>query len=548
MSHRIPTCLRPLALAALLAAPSLALPATGNGWCHLTPFTAETPAMLEFYGWEVELGDHWAFALNRGDDTVDAYRRDGGSWSRVQTLASPSGGFDQFGASIALHGQDLYIGAPQSDLMGDSAGAVFRFTETDGTWTYTQTIVSPWADPFDRFGTAIDVDDGWLAVGVYGGDPTGAIDVLHDDGGTWVAHARLQHPDAVKIGHTVAIHGTDDGFFANVFVADPNAYGHTGAAFHARVHPFGYQWGPSVQAPVPESNDAFAFDLDFDGEHLVIGSAWEEQLGLTTGAAYVYDVDGSVFPPNIVLAESLLPEASQVGSEFGKHVAVDGGRIAIAAPQSFANEVSQPGAVYVYRPTQLGNGWELEDRLVREGGQHGDLLGGALAIAGTQVLAGAWNAGGNGTGELVLFSLTSQQMAGGLAPVDVLATAETYGEGKPGALGVPVITLEQLPVPGETSHVVLSQVPNGSSPVLLVSLSPAAIPFDLGTLLVGDPMVIIALPPVVALNQLDLSWTVPDDLVLAGVEVFAQAMVIDPAGFGPKQTAQSRGLKLIIGY
>ena len=99
MSHRIPTSLRPLALAALLVSPAFAAPGDGNGWCHLTPWISDAPEQFGFYGWEVELGADWAFVLDQGDDTVDVYQRDGGHWSRVQSLASPGQDYEQFGTA-----------------------------------------------------------------------------------------------------------------------------------------------------------------------------------------------------------------------------------------------------------------------------------------------------------------------------------------------------------------------------------------------------------------------------------------------------------------
>ncbi|MCB9896668.1 MAG: hypothetical protein H6825_01565 [Planctomycetes bacterium] len=544
MSHRLTKSLGSLAAAAaLLATPALAAPPT-NGWCHLTPWVAESPAQLEFYGWRVELEDDWAFVTNRGDDTVDVFHRDGATWSKTQVLTSPTGPWDEFGTDIELDGDDLYVGAP---FANDYAGAVIRFSLADGTWSYSQTISSPWASPSDRFGQALDVDDGWMAVGVPKASSNGAIDVLREVGGAWVAHTRLQHPDPVILGNMVTIRGTADGLYANVFASDTNSYGYTGAVFHFRVHPFGYQIGPAIQAPVPHSDDAYGCDIDFDGEHLVVGAAWEEQLGVTTGSAYVYDVDGEVFPPQVALAETLHPEAGASGAEFGRWVAVDGGRIAIASPHAYSNEVAQPGAVYVYRPEIFGNGWQLEDRLSREGGQDSDLLGWSVALDGGYVLSGAWNAGGNAIGEAVLFSLTSKSMEGGLAPSDVLATVEAYGAGKAGSLGVPVLTTGQPPVPGESSLVALSNVPQGTTPVIFVGFEPAEIPFDGGALLVNDPIA-LTLPTVTILQQVGMNWMIPDDAALAGVEVFAQAMLVDPAGFGAKKTAQSRGMKVTIGY
>jgi hypothetical protein len=87
------------------------------------------------------------------------------SWKYIRSITvSGSRGDDQFGASIALHGQEMMVGAPGED---GGKGAVYYYVYAgNNTWNLTQRIVqaSPRAD--FGFGAAVDFHDSLAVIGL----------------------------------------------------------------------------------------------------------------------------------------------------------------------------------------------------------------------------------------------------------------------------------------------------------------------------------------------------------------------------------------------
>jgi FG-GAP-like repeat/FG-GAP repeat len=120
----------------------------------------------------------------------------------------------------------------------------------------------------------------------------------------------------------------------------------------------------------------------------------------------------------------------------------------------------------------------------------------------------------------------------------------SYGSGKQGAFGVPKLT-STPPRIGSTATLSLSYLAPVTG-LLLVGLDPIAFPFDGGTLLV-DPIVFAPLA-LVAPGTVSLPIPVPAVAALSGSNVYMQAMFVDPLASGPYDTAQSAGLRWVIGY
>jgi len=90
---------------------------------------------------------------------------------------------DGFGSSVAVDNNTLVIGARETDVNGiSSAGAVYVY-ENNNSWTLENTIVSQSIDPFERFGSTIDVKGDYILIGksmdVNGFDNAGGVEIHH---------------------------------------------------------------------------------------------------------------------------------------------------------------------------------------------------------------------------------------------------------------------------------------------------------------------------------------------------------------------------------
>jgi hypothetical protein len=217
------------------------LPAPLSGGTLLQP---STPSRLQTFGSSLALSGNTlvvgAIGEAPGLDGEDAgpsfppqpgqvyvFTLSGSVWTQTAALqASNASPGDNFGASVALDGNTLVVGAPsessgatgiggnQSDTSAPSAGAAYIFTLTDGAWTQTEYVKASNTKNGALFGTSVTLTDAGssgsllLAVGApgesssatgIGGDQTntsdpsaGAVYVYAGSANAWAQQAYVK--------------------------------------------------------------------------------------------------------------------------------------------------------------------------------------------------------------------------------------------------------------------------------------------------------------------------------------------------------------------
>lgn len=93
------------------------------------------------------------------------FSKSDGSWSEEQKLSfSRISLNDQIGISVAISGDEAFVGAPGEDLAATDSGAVYAFKLVDGIWTERQMLLPTVSSAFDGFGTALSISGGSLVV------------------------------------------------------------------------------------------------------------------------------------------------------------------------------------------------------------------------------------------------------------------------------------------------------------------------------------------------------------------------------------------------
>jgi hypothetical protein len=104
-----------------------------------------------------------AIGANAGKGAVYLYTRTGTSWSLSQTLTAAAGAVnDQFGASVALQGSVVAVGAPNANNAGAASGKAYEFSIAGAP---VDTFVATDNAAGDHFGASVSIDGGRAIIG-----------------------------------------------------------------------------------------------------------------------------------------------------------------------------------------------------------------------------------------------------------------------------------------------------------------------------------------------------------------------------------------------
>lgn len=169
---------------------------TESAWLH-----ADTPSPGARFGAAVSLdGDVLAVGAPHEDGTQlrqgGAYvfdRQPSTVWTQTDHFLSPSVGADEFfGISVALQGDRLVVGESDDAFLGAQAGSAHLFTTDHVSWSLEASLLASNGQAGDRFGASVALDGNRILVGAPGSDAVAmdagaAIAYRYDtNGNMWV--------------------------------------------------------------------------------------------------------------------------------------------------------------------------------------------------------------------------------------------------------------------------------------------------------------------------------------------------------------------------
>ena len=258
---------------------------TGGIWSQAQQLLASAPVGDEFFGNAVALDGTRLLIGDIGDDgnrgAAYVFERSGGVWSAVQKLVASSGAaLDNFGFSLAIDGNRLVIGAPDSDPLGNKSGSAYVFRRSGGVWNQEAQLTASNGGNGDRFGTGVDIFEDTILVGAKGAD---AAYVFTRLGGVWTETAILKPPGpSGDFGASVAL-ADQDGVLAAALVGAPTEGG-SGVAHVFELGFTGWQHAQTIlpSVPLPGGRFGSAVDVDGDADRAIVGAPFADE-------AFVYD-------------------------------------------------------------------------------------------------------------------------------------------------------------------------------------------------------------------------------------------------------------------
>ncbi|HEV3023305.1 MAG TPA: hypothetical protein VGX76_12595, partial [Pirellulales bacterium] len=316
-------------------------------------------------------------------------------WQLQAQIDSP--GFetsDRFGASVALSGDDLIVGAP--GRRGDT-GAAYIFHRLNGQWTLAQEFDG--LVPGERSGTSVAIGPEYAVLGAAGSSPgaTGAVYLFRKIAGVWTPDAKLLSPRlGDRFGTAVQLDAS------SLFVGAPGSATLAGAVYFYSLEPHPQNVASNVTAgptTLPATGgaagDQFGASLGLSGGYLVVGAPGTASQ---TGAAYVFARPTAT--TTWIQTRLDYSSGAVVGDQFGTSVAIDGTQIIVGAPGRIPTTADgktyTQGEAFSYGLKSNGQ-WTLETPADQPGthvltgaaAAAGDNVGYAVAVSGDFALIGA---------------------------------------------------------------------------------------------------------------------------------------------------------------
>jgi hypothetical protein len=359
-------------------------------------------------------GDRLAVTAIRDDDhgtdsgAAYVFSWDGNAWvEQTKLTASDGAAGDNFGYGVSLSGDRLAVAAAFDDDYGDQSGAAYVFSWDGSAWVEQAKLTPSDATTEDIFGSSVSLSGDRLVVGArqFNSDfPTrpGAAYVFDWDGSAWVEQAKLTASDGAAgdvFGYTVSLSG--DRLVVGAHGNDGQG-SDSGAAYV-------FDWDGSAwveQAKLTASDgvaeDVFGNSVSLSGDRLAVSAWGNDDYGGDSGSVYMFGWDGSAW----VEQAKLVASDGAAGDRFGQSVSLSGDQVVIGA--FFDDDRgSNSGSAYVFNWD--GSAWVEQTKLTASDGAGGDMLGIGVSLSGDRLVASAWEDDDNGSnsGSAYVFSLPS---------------------------------------------------------------------------------------------------------------------------------------------
>lgn len=216
---------------------------------------------------------------------------------RAKLTASDGFAGDWFGAAVGIEGGTIVVGAPYEPTPWSQSpfkGAAYVFEEAAGAWSQTAKLLPAGAAADDHVGASVAISGERVVLGAPDHDDPvldgGAVFVFDRTPAGWVEQAQLvaETPGGgYGFASTVALEGS------RVVVGASSDFGasfSSGAAYVFREVADGWVQSAKLIVAETENGDQFAGAVALSGDTLLVGAMGDDDFGSFAGAAYALDL------------------------------------------------------------------------------------------------------------------------------------------------------------------------------------------------------------------------------------------------------------------
>jgi hypothetical protein len=274
--------------------------APDRSWKQIAKLTSSDAAPSDQFGASVAIDRELAIvgSPRKGPGGAYLFRHDGsGQWNEIAKLApGDSTAHKNFGASVAIAGSTVLVGAYGDNAAGTLSGAAYVFRcQPTGQWRQVAKLTALDASANSFFGYSLAIRGNTAVIGAHfdsaAQSNAGAAYIFRcDDAGSWLQIAKLTPADIVKgqqFGTSVALSGS------NIVVGSPLGNHGSGAAYVFNVSRNG-TWRQIAKYTASDAShlDWFSESVAISGDTVLIGAHQGDNAAADAGSAYVFQVTG----------------------------------------------------------------------------------------------------------------------------------------------------------------------------------------------------------------------------------------------------------------
>ena len=383
-----------------------------EGWVVQGKLTASDGEISDQFGFSADISGTTivigANYSNTYSGTVYLYEKPESGWTDMEETAKllPSNRsvFRYFGTSVGIDNDIVVVGAPGKVIFDINLyGAAYVFEKPSTGWTgMTQTGILSASDQAyqDEFGISVDINDDVIVVGASSDDDiasnSGSAYVFEKPAIGWgnsteIAKLTISDPSAGdELGKSVNV--SDDVVFVGAWKDDENG-NNSGAVYIYELPVDGWSSTTETLKVIASDgldNNLFGNSISVSGDILVIGAFSDDDLGESSGSAYIFEKSMDGWSVVTELGKITASDGS-TADLFGYQVSISGDVVVVGAYGDDDSGKSS-GSFYSYDKPMEGWSSMVESQKVaapKNLGNINERIGSAVSIYGDYAVIGS---------------------------------------------------------------------------------------------------------------------------------------------------------------
>ena len=288
----------------------------------------------------------------------------------AKLLSSDGAAWDHFGFSVSIDGTVAIVGA--YDTLSTGRGSAYVFEHGDSGWYEVAKLTARDGGTGEYFGASVSISGGTAIVGAYrDGDHgywSGSAYVFQDTGSGWTQVAKLIASDSTeydRFGESVSISGGTAIIGAS---GDDDLGVSSGSAYVFADNGSGWAQVAKLTASDATAYDLFGHAVSVSDNTAIVGAHGDSDFGENSGSVYVFQDGGSGWTE----VAKLTAADAAAEDRFGYSVSVRDGTAIIGALTD-DDRGSDSGSAYLFVDT--GSGWTQIAKLTANDGAAEDHFG-----------------------------------------------------------------------------------------------------------------------------------------------------------------------------